>query len=258
MTGKVRIGCSGWSYPHWRGRFYPEKMPAREHFNFYAQHFDSVELNNTFYRQPPRERFVAWAQQAPPNFLFAVKASRYVTHIKRMAVEQKSIDMVVESAEGLGGKLGPFLFQFQGTFKLDVARLGAFLPMLPQQHRYTLEFRHESWLIPPVFDLLRRYRVALCIADHPKMPQSLETTSDFTYIRYHLGARGIGYSKTALETWAERIRVWRGGGLDIFAYFNNDMEGYAIKDAETLKGLLGVQREGRDSNPGTGNTRSSA
>ena len=258
MGGQIRIGCSGWSYAHWRGRFYPEKMPAREHFSFYAQHFDTVELNNSFYRQPPRERFVAWARQAPLNFLFAVKASRYVTHIKRMAVEQKSIDLVVESAEGLGEKLGPFLFQFQANFKLDMARLEVFLPMLPATHRHTLEFRHESWLIPPVFELLRQHRVALCIPDHPTMPQSLELTADFTYVRFHLGAGGIGYGQAALEMWADRVSAWRDRGLDVFLYFNNDMEGYAIRDAQSLQSMLGVEREGRDSNPGTGNNRSSA
>ena len=258
MAGELRIGCSGWSYAHWRGRFYPDKMPAREHFNFYAQHFDTVELNNSFYRQPPRERFAAWAQQAPPNFLFAVKASRYVSHIKRMAVEQKSIDLVVEPAEALGTRLGPFLFQFQGNFQLDLPRLAAFLLMLPARHRHTLEFRHDSWLIPAVFDLLRQHRVALCIPDHPKMPQSLELTADFTYVRFHLGDRGIGYRRAALETWAERVRRWRQDGLDVFLYFNNDMEGHAIKDGHALQRMLGVEREGRDSNPGTGNNRSSA
>jgi len=236
--GQVRIGCSGWSYAHWRRIFYPDKMPAREHFNFYAQHFDTVELNNSFYRQPPRERFVTWAQQAPPGFLFAVKGSRYISHIKRMAVEQKSIDMVVQPAEGLGERLGPILFQFQANFKLDLPRLETFLPMLPGDHRFTLEFRHESWLIPTVFDLLRARGIALCIPDHPKMPQSLEITSDFTYVRFHLGARGIGYSGSALEKWAERVREWRASRLDVFLYFNNDMEGYAIKDARTLAGLL--------------------
>src|SRR2546430_3044487 len=110
MLGDVRIGCSGWSYPHWRKRFYPEKMPAREHFAFYAQHFDTVELNNSFYRQPPRERFETWREQAPPGFLFAVKGSRYVTHFKRLAGEKKSIDLDVAAGLCLGGKHGPFFF----------------------------------------------------------------------------------------------------------------------------------------------------
>jgi uncharacterized protein YecE (DUF72 family) len=238
VAGDIGIGCSGWSYPHWRGRFYPEKLPAREHFAFYAQHFNTVELNNSFYRQPPRERFEAWREQAPPGFLFAVKGSRYISHIRRLAVEQKSVDLVVDSARGLGDKLGPILFQFQNTFKLDLQRLEHFLPMLPADVRFTLEFRHDSWLVPDVFELLRAHRIALCIPDHPKMPKSFEMTSDFTYIRMHLPARNLGYGKRALQPWADRVIDWRRGGLDVFVYFNNDMEGHAITDAKTLISLI--------------------
>ena len=240
MAGDVRIGCSGWSYPHWRKRFYPEKLPAREHFAFYAQHFSTVELNNSFYRQPPRERFVAWAEQAPSGFLFAVKGSRYVTHIKRLAVEPTSIDLVVDAARGLGDKLGPILFQLQANFHLDMARLQRSVAMLPADVRFTLEFRHDSWLVPAVFDLLRAHRIALCIPDHPKMPKSFEITSDFTYIRMHLPAHGLGYDKRALQPWAARVRDWTDHGLDAFVYFNNDMEGHAINDAKTLMSLLHI------------------
>jgi uncharacterized protein YecE (DUF72 family) len=239
VAGDIRIGCSGWSYPHWRKRFYPEKLPAREHFDFYARHFNTVELNNSFYRQPPRERFLAWREQAPPGFLFAVKGSRYISHIRRLAVEQKSVDLVVDSARGLGDKLGPVLFQFQNTFKLDLPRLERFLPMLPADVRFTLEFRHDSWLIESVFELLRAHRIALCIPDHPKMPRSFETTGDFTYIRMHLPPRGLGYGKQALQPWAERIVDWSRRGLDVFVYFNNDMEGHAINDAQILISRVG-------------------
>jgi uncharacterized protein YecE (DUF72 family) len=239
MAGQLRIGCSGWSYAHWRGRFYPDKMPAREHFAFYAKHFDTVELNNSFYRQPPLERFVAWRAQAPPGFLFAVKGSRYVSHIKRLAVEQKSIDMVVQPALGLGDKLGPILFQFQANFQLDLERLERFVKMLPSGPRFTLEFRHDSWLIPPVCELLHRQQVALCIPDHPKMPKVFEITSDFTYVRMHLPRRGLGYGRPALEPWAERVLDWKSSGLDVFVYFNNDMEGHAIKDGHSLQELTG-------------------
>ncbi len=238
MAGDVRIGCSGWSYPHWRKRFYPEKMPAREHFAFYAQHFNTVELNNSFYRQPPRERFGAWREQAPPGFVFAVKGSRYVTHIKRLAVEKKSIDLVVDAALGLGEKLGPILFQLQATFHVDLERLERFIGMLPTDVRFTLEFRHDSWLVPAVFELLRSHRIALCIPDHPKMPRALEPTSDFTYIRMHLPPNGLGYGKHALQPWADRVVAWHHDGLDVFVYFNNDMEGHAIKDAKTLISLV--------------------
>ena len=238
MAGDVRIGCSGWSYPHWRTVFYPEKLPAREHFAFYAQRFDTVELNNSFYRQPTRERFDAWRQEAPRGFLFAVKGSRYVTHTKRLAVEQKSVDLVVDSALGLGEKLGPILFQLQANFHLNLERLERFLPMLPRDRRFTLEFRHDSWLVPAVFELLRAQRIALCIPDHPKMPKSFEITSDFTYIRMHLPPRGLGYGRQTLQPWADRLLGWRRGGLDVFVYFNNDMEGHAVRDAQTLIALV--------------------
>jgi uncharacterized protein YecE (DUF72 family) len=238
VAGDIRIGCSGWSYPHWRKRFYPEKMPAREHFAFYTQHFNTVELNNSFYRQPSRERFVAWAEQAPPGFLFAVKGSRYVTHIKRLTVEPKSIDLVVDAALGLGDKLGPILFQLQANFHLDLERLERFVGMLPTDVRFTLEFRHDSWLVPAVFNLLRAHRIALCIPDHPKMPKSFEITSDFTYIRMHLPPHGLGYGERALQPWADRVREWRSQKIGVFVYFNNDMEGHAIKDAKTLSALI--------------------
>lgn len=238
MAGRIRIGCSGWSYAHWRSRFYPEKMPSGQHFAFYAKHFDTVELNNSFYRQPPLERFIAWRQQAPAGFLFAVKGSRYVSHIKRLAVEQKSIDLVVEPALGLGKTLGPILFQLQANFHLDLDRLERFVAMLPPDLRFTLEFRHESWLIPEVFELLKGRQIALCIPDHPKMPQRFEITSNFTYIRMHLPKHGLGYGRAALEPWAERALDWRASGLDVFVYFNNDMEGHAIKDAMTLQQLI--------------------
>jgi uncharacterized protein YecE (DUF72 family) len=238
VAGDIRIGCSGWSYLHWRKRFYPEKLPSREHFAFYAQHFNTVELNNSFYRQPPRERFVAWAEQAPSGFLFAVKGSRYVTHIKRLAVEPKSIALVVDAARGLGDKLGPILFQLQANFHLDLERLQRFVALLPTDLRFTLEFRHDSWLVPRVFDVLREHRIALCIPDHPKMPKSFEITSDFAYIRMHLPPHGFGYGERALQSWAQRLLEWSGQKLDVFVYFNNDMEGRAIKDARTLISLV--------------------
>jgi uncharacterized protein YecE (DUF72 family) len=241
VAGDIRIGCSGWSYPRWRKVFYPEKLPAREHFAFYAQHFNTVELNNSFYRQPTRERFIAWREQAPPGFVFAVKGSRYITHIKRLAVEQKSIDLVVDAALGLGDKLGPILFQLQANFHLDLERFERFLVMLPSDRRFTLELRHDSWLVPAVYELLRTRRVALCIPDHPKVPKSFEITSDFTYIRMHLPPRGLGYGRPDLEPWADRLIDWRSRGLDVFVYFNNDIEGHAIKDAQTLISLVAVK-----------------
>ena len=260
MAGSIRVGTSGWSYAHWRGIFYPDRMPAREHFRFYAAEFGTVELNNSFYRQPPLTRFQAWGAEAPPGFLFAVKGSRYISHVKRLLVEQESVNRVVEAATGLGDRLGPILFQFPRTFHADMERLDRFLSMLPPEFRFSLEFRHDSWLTDEVFDRLRDRQIALCIPDHPKMPQALVTTAGFAYVRMHMGARGIGYSAAALQRWADRVLSWRAVGMDVFVYFNNDAEGYAIKNARMLLGLLGEEeREGRDSNPGSGLTaRSSA
>jgi uncharacterized protein YecE (DUF72 family) len=189
--------------------FYPEKLPARDHF-------------------------IAWGEQAPPGFLFAVKGSRYITHIKRLAVEPPSIDMVADAARGLRDKIGPILFQLQANFDLDLARLRRFVALLPTDLRFTLEFRNESWLVPSVFDLLRAHRIALCIPDDPKMPMSFEITSDFAYIRMHSPPHGLGYGERALQPWARRLLDWRAENLDTFVYFNNDVDGHAISDAQTL------------------------
>ncbi len=256
------IGTSGWAYPHWRERFYPAKLPAREHLSFYASRFISVELNNSFYRQPAREQFEAWARQVPAGFRFAVKASRYITHIQRLAVEPASIERLVDAARGLADKLGPILFQFPPQWECDLPRLQAFLPILPTGERYVFEFRHPSWLTPSVCEVLGAHRAALCIPDHPQMPQRLELTTDFAYVRMHTGAQGPGYSRAALAPWAERIQAWRQRGIEVYVYFNNDAQACATRDAQTLLRLVqpaGEAREGRDSNPGSGlKARSSA
>jgi uncharacterized protein YecE (DUF72 family) len=226
-------------YRHWQGRFYPPKLRAADQLAFYAAAFDTVELNNSFYRQPTRAQFEAWARTVPDGFLFAVKGSRYVTHIKRLAVAQESVDRVVDSARGLGDRLGPILFQFPANFHADLARLEDFLPRLPPGVRFALEFRHDSWFVPAVFSLMKRHRVALCIADSPAMPQSLQLTADFTYVRFHHGPRGIGFSTRTLQTWADRITGWRTKGLDVYAYFNNDADAWAIRNARMLGSLLG-------------------
>jgi len=238
VVADIRIGTSGWMYPHWRGRFYPPKLPSAQQLAFYATQFDTVELNNSFYRQPERERFEVWADTVPDGFRFAVKGSRYVTHIKRLAVEQESVDRVVESARGLGDRLGPILFQLQSNFHADVTRLEAFLTRLPTNVRVTLEFRHDSWFVPSVFELMQRHRVALCVADSPKLPQSPRITSDFTYVRFHHGPHGIGYGAATLERWADRIDGWHRQNLDVYAYFNNDADAWAIRNARTLRSLL--------------------
>jgi len=244
MAAELRIGTSGWLYRHWRELFYPAKLPTREQLPFYAAEFDTVELNNSFYRQPSREQFESWAQRVSDGFIFAVKGSRFISHIKRLAVEQSSVDTVVEAASGLGKKLGPILFQFPGNFQCHLERLQRFLPMLPPGVRFAFEFRHDSWLAPPVFGLLRYHGAALCFPDHPNMPQAIEVTADFTYIRMHACARSIGYGRGALERWAERLCDWLRQGTDCYVYFNNDAEGYAVRNARTLKELMADGKDG--------------
>ena len=239
---EVWIGCSGWNYSHWRnGVFYPPRLPPREWLAFYARHFDTVEVNATFYRLPGREVVANWVSVTPPNFLFAVKSSRYLTHVKRLRELGSGIELLYERIEPLvrSSKLGPVLWQLPATFRRDDDRLGAALERLPAG-RHCFEFRHESWFAPEVYELLRRHEVALVIGDHPERPfQNYELTADWTFIRFHAGARGFrgNYSKRELEAWAERIEGWRGR-VDVYAYFNNDWEGFAIKNGLWLRKRL--------------------
>jgi len=241
---EVRIGCSGWNYSHWRnGVFYPPRLPPREWLGFYARHFDTVEVNATFYRLPRREVVAKWVSSTPPNFLFAVKSSRYLTHVKRLRELDSGIELFYDRIEPLlrSPKLGQVLWQLPATFRRDDDRLGAALERLPAG-RHCFEFRHESWFAPEVYELLRRHDVALVIGDHPERPfQAYELTTDWTFIRFHGGAGGYrgNYSKRELEAWAERIAGWHDR-IDVYAYFNNDREGFAIKNGLWLRKRLGA------------------
>jgi uncharacterized protein YecE (DUF72 family) len=233
----TRIGCSGWAYDDWRGRFYPEREPRRRWLELYAQRFDTVEVNNTFYRLPKRDAVQAWVQQTPSGFLFTVKASRYLTHIKRLADTQEGVRRFYERIEPLveGGRLGPVLWQLPENFHRDDARLHGWLADLPAG-RHTIEFRHPSWFAPEVMQALRDHGVALTIGDHPQRPfQTHEATTGWRFIRFHFGSRGRGgnYSESELDTWARRIAQWRRRE-EIYAYFNNDWRGFAPANARYL------------------------
>jgi uncharacterized protein YecE (DUF72 family) len=240
----IRIGCSGWNYDHWRhGVFYPERCPARLWLDYYARSFDTVEVNATFYRLPRESAVANWVAESPPDFLFAVKMSRYVTHIKRLRDLPASLDLFYGRIAPLvrSPKLGPVLWQLPGTFRRDDARLAEALAQLPPG-RHCFEFRHESWFVDDVYELLRRHDVALVIGDTPRRPfQAHELTADWTFVRFHHGHRGRGgnYSERELHEWAERLDGWRGRG-DVYAYFNNDWEGYAPRNAQLLQRLLAV------------------
>jgi uncharacterized protein YecE (DUF72 family) len=237
----VRIGCSGWMYDDWRGRLYPEKLAKRRWLERYAEVFDTVEVNSTFYRLARREAVAGWVSQTPAEFLFAVKASRYLTHIKRLVDVADGIKRFYEPLEPMieAGRLGPVLWQLPENFHRDDGRLNGWLEALPSG-RHTIEFRHESWFVAPVLDALRARGVALTIGDHPSRPfQSHDATADWRFVRFHFGARGRAgnYSASELETWARRIAQWRRREA-VYAYFNNDWRGFAPANAKLLLARL--------------------
>lgn len=232
------MGCSGWNYQHWRERVYPKGLPPRRWLEHYATLFDTVEVNATFYRLPTRKAVAAWVEQTPPDFLFAVKASRYLTHMKRLTDLDSGVELFYERIEPLvaSPKLGPVLWQLPQNFHRNDERLASALDRLPPG-RHCFEFRHESWFADEVYALLREHGVALVIGDEPNRPfQTYELTADWTFIRFHHGSRGRNgnYSERELGEWAERIQSWRKR-VDVFAYFNNDWEGFAVRNALWLE-----------------------
>ena len=241
----IRIGCSGWNYASWRASFYPKGLGAPRWLEHYAGVFDTVEVNTTFYRLVKREAVQRWVTQTPPGFCFAVKSSRYLTHMKRLTDMELGMQRLLETLEPLrdAGRLGPMLWQLPGNFRRDDARLAFALDHLPPG-RHTFEFRHPSWFCPEVYELLRWHNVALTIADRPGLEefQSHEITADFTYVRFHHGHRGRrgNYSRTELVEWAARLGEW-AGSVDVYAYFNNDWEQFAPRNARVLRRLLGVR-----------------
>jgi uncharacterized protein YecE (DUF72 family) len=239
----IRVGCSGWNYASWKEEFY-EGLPARLWLEHYAKHFDTVEVNNTFYRLPTREAVANWERTAPPGFLFTIKASRYLTHIKRLLELGEGLARFYERIEPLRAspKMGPVLWQLPPTFKRDDERLAAALARLDRtEERHCFEFRHPSWFADDVYALLREHRVALVIGDRPEVRafQTFERTADWTFVRFHYGSRGRrgNYSEAELREWAARFEDW-SREVEIFAYFNNDWEVFAVRNALRLKGLL--------------------
>jgi uncharacterized protein YecE (DUF72 family) len=221
----VRIGCSGWNYPHWRERVYPRGLPASRWLTYYAELFDTVEVNNTFYRLPKRESVATWVEESPSAFLFAVKASRFLTHMKRLTDMGQGVRRFYERIEPLvrSPKMGPVLWQLPENFHRNDERLASALARLPPG-RHCFEFRHPSWFAEEVYALLREHAVALVIGDHPRrLFQTHELTAGWTFIRFHHGSRGRNgnYSERELEDWAARVDEWRGT-VEVYAYFNND------------------------------------
>jgi uncharacterized protein YecE (DUF72 family) len=233
----VHVGCSGWNYGDWRGRFYPAKLPAAHWLEHYAREFHTVEVNSTFYRLASSRAVERWVEQTPPGFIFALKASRYLTHIRRLRDMARGVRRFYAPLEPLAeaGRLGPVLWQLPETFHRDDDALRFALRRLPEG-RHCFEFRHPSWFAPQVLEMLRERGAALVIGDDPRRPFQLrELTADWTFVRFHYGQRGRAgnYSTTELDTWKRRLAAWRSRA-EVFAYFNNDWQGFAPRNASWL------------------------
>ena len=236
----ARVGCSGWQYKHWRGDFYPVDLPTTRWFEHYAVRFDTVEINNTFYRLPEEGTFRRWAERAPMRFLFAVKASRFLTHMKKLKDPEEPLARLFDRMRPLGRHLGPVLYQLPPGWKLDKDRLEHFLQALPTGVRHVLEFREPSWYADEVSRLLEKYRVSRCLHDMKGSATGMERVGPCVYVRFH-GAGGTytgAYPEDRLARWAEWLNGQRRNGIEVYAYFNNDVGGHAPRDAVTLRRLL--------------------
>ena len=244
---RVFVGTSGYNYRHWwDGVFYPRTLPQKGWLEFYSQIFDTVELNVTFYRLPNRKTVEGWYQRTPEHFLFSIKGSRFITHIKRLRDCQEPLEVFLEHAQGLREKLGVILWQLPPTFKLELERIKVFCSLLgdisaTSPIRQAFEFRDRSWFCPEVYGLLEEHNFSLCLADSSVLPTVERTTADYIYIRFHGGESlsGSHYSAGELRDWSKRIGGWLKDGLDVYSYFNNDAFGFAVKNARALRELLG-------------------
>jgi uncharacterized protein YecE (DUF72 family) len=238
--GRARVGCSGWQYRHWRDNFYATAGSLAKWFDHYASVFDTVEINNSFYRLPEAVTFERWAQRAPGGFVFAVKASRFLTHMKKLKEPEAPLQRMFDRVPGLGAHLGPVLYQLPPGWSVDAPRLEHFLQALPRGVRHVVEFRDPSWYGDNVMELLRRYDVALCLHDMRGSATERTRVGSFVYVRFHgpTGQYSGGYSDERLRTWADWLAVQQRDGADVYAYFNNDVGGHAPRDALTLRRLL--------------------
>jgi uncharacterized protein YecE (DUF72 family) len=248
LNPNIRIGCSGWQYRHWRGDFYPAELPAREWLDYYARHFDTVEINNTFYRLPDAQTFAAWRQRVPRTFVYAVKASRFLTHMKKLKDPEEPIARFFTRARRLAAALGPVLYQLPPHWPVNVDRLSTFLEALPASRRHAIEFREPSWYRDDVFALLERHRVALCLHDMHGSASGRVAIGPFVYVRFHGTQKYSGrYDDATLDEWAGWLTQCARAGRPIYAYFNNDTGGHAPRDASRLRDRIAAlwrQRNG--------------
>jgi uncharacterized protein YecE (DUF72 family) len=236
LNPNIRIGCSGWQYRHWRGNFYPAGLPAHAWLDYYAGHFDTVEINNTFYRLPEASTFAAWRRRAARGFVYAVKASRYLTHMKKLKDPAEPIRRFFTRARRLERTLGPVLYQLPPRWPANPGRLETFLKALPRTRRHAIEFRDRSWYTDAIFALLDRHQVALCVHDMEGSASGRLSIGPFVYARFHGAQKYSGrYADATLDAWAEWLAACARGGTPIYAYFNNDAGGHAPRDAVRLR-----------------------
>jgi uncharacterized protein YecE (DUF72 family) len=237
--GEVRIGTSGWAYKDWNGPFYPDQVKAKDRLTYISRRFPTLEINASFYRMPTDKAVAAWRDQMPENFRFAWKASRFITHNKKLTDPVDSLAYMVQRIEGLGDKIGPVLCQLPPNLRRNDERLAGFLKALPKTGRFAFEFRHPDWYDPAVLNLLREHGAGFCISDHHHAPAPFEVTADFVYLRGHgPGGRYHGrYGETTLKAWVDHIQRWRKNH-DVFVYFDNDIKSAAPADAQQLIDLL--------------------
>ena len=236
----IHIGTSGWHYKHWKGTFYPKELKQNQHFPYYLQNFKTVEINNSFYRLPTPETFINWKNLVPDDFIFAVKASRYITHMKKLNDPVESTESFFTNVNHLGEKLGPILFQLPPFWPLNYNRLEEFLKHLPGTYRYTFEFRNTTWYNDRVYEVLNKYNIAFCIYEIDKHLSPINVTADFVYVRLHgpEGKYAGSYSDQTLTEWAKRCDQWAQDGKEVFVYFDNDQLGYAAFNAKRLSELV--------------------
>jgi len=238
---RILIGTSGWHYDSWRGPFFPKGLPLKSQLQYYASQFPTAELNGVFYRTPTREAVKNWRDQTGEDFVFAWKASKFITHWKRLSDKSvNSLELLENRLSLLGEKAGPILFQLPPQFQADAERLASFLRLLSKKRRYSFEFRHPSWYGPKIFRLLSEHNIALCLSDHHDAPAPWQRTADFVYIRGHgPGGRYKGHYRTnKLSDWSRRIRSWKRQGRDVYVYFDNDQKSAAPADGLKLRQLL--------------------
>jgi uncharacterized protein YecE (DUF72 family) len=240
MEERLRIGTSGWVYPHWRDVFYPPGLAQSRWYAHYARVFDTVEINYAFYRLPSEAAFDHWQEQAPEGFVYAVKANRYITHLKRLKDVGEPLARFLTRAQRLGDKLGPILWQLPPRWRANPERLEAFAALLPPELIHAFEFRDPRWFVEPIRDILEQHGLAFCIFDMPGLACPTWVTGDVVYLRFHGSETVYGgrYGREALRPWADRIQAWLHEGRTLYAYFNNDAFGFAVEDARALKQLI--------------------